>query len=146
VTNARSHVDRQVPVPPSGRHPHLRPDEGSSIVEAVLVVPVVMLLLLVAVQITLWMHAAQVVQLAASEGDRSARSVGGSPAVGIARVHQVVDGPSSDVTDPSVTVAVLPGDTEVLRVSATALAVLPWLRLPVSASAGGPIQQFRSSE
>ena len=134
------------PVPTSGRHPRRRADEGSSIVEAVLVVPVVMILLLVAVQCALWMHAVQVVQLAASEGDRSARSDGGSPAAGIARVHQVVDGTSSDVTDASVTVAVLPGDAEVTRVSGTALSVLPWLQLPVSASAVGPIQQFRSSE
>ncbi len=46
-------------------------DAGSSVVEAVIVVPVVMLLLLVAVQFALWMHAVQVAQLAASEGDRS---------------------------------------------------------------------------
>jgi len=48
------------------------------------VVPVVMLLLLVAVQLALWAHAAQVVQLAASEGDRTARSIGGGPAAGVA--------------------------------------------------------------
>lgn len=41
-----------------------------------LIVPVLMLLLVVAVQVALWAHAAQVAQLAASEGDRVARSFG----------------------------------------------------------------------
>jgi len=121
-------------------------DEGSSVVEAVLVVPVVMLLLLVAVQFALWMHASQVVQLAASEGDRSARSVGGGPTAGMATARQVVTGPSSDVQAPSVSTAVLPGDAQLLRVSGTAVSVLPGLTFAVSASAIGPIQQFRSSE
>ena len=66
-------------------------DEGSSVVEAVIVVPVVMLLLLVAVQFALWMHATQVVQLAASEGDRSARSLGGGPVAGVTTARRVVD-------------------------------------------------------
>jgi len=121
-------------------------DEGSSVVEAVLVVPVVMLLLLVAVQFALWMHASQVVQLAASEGDRTARSAGGGPAAGIATARRVVTGPGSDVLQAAVSTAVLPGDSQLLRVSGTAVSVLPGLTFPVSASAVGPIQQFRSSE
>ena len=121
-------------------------DEGTSVVEAVLVVPVVMVLLLVAVQFALWMHASQVVQLAASEGDRSARSIGGGPAVGVATAQQVVTGPGSDVLTPSISTAVLPGDAELLRVSGSAVSVLPGLSFAVSASAVGPIQQFRSSE
>jgi len=105
-----------------------------------------MILLLVGVQFALWMHASQVVQLAASEGDRSARSIGGGPAVGIARAQQVVAGPGSDVTSPSISTAVLPGDAELLRVSGTALSVLPGLSFGVSASAVGPVQRFRASE
>ena len=46
-------------------------------VEAVLVVPILMVILLVVVQFALWAQAAQVVQLAASEGDRAAMFVGG---------------------------------------------------------------------
>ena len=67
-------------------------------VEAVLVVPVLMLLLLVAVQFCLWMHAAQVAQLAASEGDRVARSYGGGPSAGVDAARSVLQGPGSDVT------------------------------------------------
>ena len=121
-------------------------DRGSSVVEAVIVVPVVMVLLLVGVQVALWMHASQVVQLAASEGDRSARSVGGGPSIGIARARQVVDGPGSDVTSPSITTSALAGDVVLLRVSGAAVSILPGLSFGVSASAVGPVQQFRSSE
>jgi hypothetical protein len=121
-------------------------DEGSSVVEAVIVVPVLMLLLLVAVQFALWMHATQVVQLAASEGDRSARSLGGGPAAGVTTARRVVDGPGSDVMSASCSATLLPGDAELLSVSGSALSVLPGLTFTVSASAIGPIQQFRSSE
>ncbi len=115
-------------------------------VEAVLVVPVVMFLLLVAVQFCLWMHAVQVAQVAASEGDRVARSYGGGSAAGVVAARDVLDGRGSDVTDPSVAVSVLPGDSEWLQVSGRSVSVVPGLSFAVSASATGPIQEFRSSE
>jgi hypothetical protein len=116
------------------------------VVEAVIVVPVVMLLLLVSVQFCLWMHAVQVTQVAASEGDRVARAFGGGPSAGTAAAEGVLRGPGSDVADSSVTVSVLPGDSEWLQVSGHALSILPGLSFGVSASATGPIQQFRESE
>jgi hypothetical protein len=115
-------------------------------VEAVIVLPAVMFLLLVAVQFALWMHAAQVVQVAASEGDRSARSIDGGPSAGIASAEAVVDGPGSDVTSSNVAVSVLPGNSEWLQVSGRATSVVPGLSFAVSASAIGPIQEFRSDE
>ena len=50
---------------------------GSTTVEMVLLVPAMMLIFFVIIQFALWAHAAQVTQLAASEGDRVARSQGG---------------------------------------------------------------------
>jgi len=116
------------------------------VVEAVLVVPVLMVLLLVIVQFCLWMHATQVAQLAASEGDRVARSYGGGPSAGTESARSVLRGPGSDVTGSSVSVAVLAGDSEVLRVTGRSVSVLPGFSFSVSASAIGPIQEFRSSE
>lgn len=123
-----------------------RTDAGSSIVEAVIIIPVVMVLLLIGVQFALWMHAVQVVQLAASEGDRSARSLGGGAAVGVASARAVVDGPGSDVLSPVISVDVLPGDAEQLRVSGRSTSIVFGLSFGVSASAVGPIQEFRGSE
>jgi len=121
-------------------------DEGSSVVEAVIVVPVVMLLLLVSVQFCLWMHAVQVAQVAASQGDRVARDFGGGPVAGTSAAERVLSGPGSDVTGGTVSVSVLPGDSETLQVSGHALAIVPGLSFTVSASSTGPIQQFRGSE
>ena len=115
-------------------------------VEAVIVVPVLMSVLMVIVQCCLWMHAAQVAQLAASEGDRVARSYGGGPAAGTASAQAVLHGPGSNVVGSSVTVTVLPGNSEVLAVTGRATSIVPGLSFTVSASAIGPIQQFRSSE
>lgn len=111
----------------------------------VLVVPVVMVLFLLAVQLALWAHAAQVTQLAASEGDRVARSVGGGPTAGAAAARAVVRGAGSDLSESSVAVAVLPGDAEQLEVRGHATSILPGLSFPVSATVVGPIQEFRAS-
>jgi hypothetical protein len=120
-------------------------EAGTASLEAVLVVPVLMLLVLVAVQLVLWAHAAQVVQLAASEGDRSARVVGGTPTQGVAVARSVLDGSGSDVSDSSISVTVLPSDLTKVEVTGHAEAILPGFTLPVSATVVGPIQEFRTS-
>ena len=115
-------------------------------VEAVLLVPVVMVLLLLAVQAALWMHATQVAQLAASEGDRVGRALDGGAAAGIAAAQSVLRAPGADVTSPSVSASVLPGDALVVRVSGRVPSIVPGLVLSVSGSANGTIQRFRGSE
>jgi len=123
-----------------------RDDSGSSLVELVLLVPVIMVLLLLAVQCALWAHAAQVVQLAASEGDRAARSLGGGPGTGTSVAESVTGAPGSDVTHATVSVTLLPGDAERMAVSGHALAIISGLSFPVSAAVSGPLQEFRGSE
>jgi Flp pilus assembly protein TadG len=110
-----------------------------------LVVPVLMLVLLVVVQFALWAHAAQVVQLAASEGDRVARTAGGSAGAGQSRAQAVLSASGSGVTSTGAIVSVMPGDQVRITVTGRAVAVLPWLDLPVSATEVGPIQEFRTS-
>jgi Flp pilus assembly protein TadG len=119
--------------------------EGSAVVEAVLVIPVAMLLLLAVVQFALWANAAQVVQLAASEGDRAARTSGGNVAVGEARAEAVLSASGSGMTRISALVSLNPGGEAVTTVSARAVSILPWLVLPVSATQVGPVQEFRAS-
>jgi len=121
-------------------------DGGSTVIEAVLVIPVFMLLLLIVVQLALWSHAAQVAQLAASTGDRTARSIGGGPAEGADRARSVLNGPGSDVSSSAVSYSVLPGDLVEITVTGKAQTVLPGFSLPVSATQVGPIQEFRGSE
>ncbi len=120
-------------------------ERGSSIVEIVLVVPVVMIVLLVVVQCALWAHAAQVAQLAASEGDRVARSLGGSPASGATLAGSILHGPGADLSASSVAVDVISGDLARVTVHGDAVTLLPGFTLPVTSVQIGPIQEFRTS-
>jgi len=124
----------------------IRDDRGSMIVEAIFVVPVLMVLLTTLVQFALWAHAAQVAQLAASEGDQAARAFGGGPVAGEIRADSILQGPGSDVSSSSTVVSVLPGDMAQITVTGTAVALLPGLSLPVGSVQVGPIQEFRGSE
>jgi Flp pilus assembly protein TadG len=116
------------------------------VVEAILVVPVLMVTLLVVIQFALWAHAAQVVQLAASEGDRTARSLDGGAAAGVAQAQSVMRGPGSDLATSSVAVDVVPGDLARVTITGHAVSIIPGLSLPVSSIEIGPIQEFRGSE
>ncbi len=103
-----------------------------------------MLLLLAVVQFALWAHAAQVVQLAASEGDQAARTTG-DVASGETRANAVLAASGSVVTASSAVVSIGPGQEAMTTVKGRAEAVLPWLSLPVSAIQVGPVQEFRTS-
>lgn len=121
-------------------------DNGSTVIEAVLLIPIFMLLILIVIQFALWSHAAQVAQLAASTGDRTARSIGGGPAEGTDQARSVLNGPGSDIISSTVSYAVLPGDLVEITVTGKAETILPGFSLPVSAKLVGPIQEFRGSE
>ena len=123
-----------------------RGEEGSTVVEAVLLVPVLMVVLLVVIQCALWAHAAQVAQLAASEGDQVARSQGGGTVAGAVEARSVTDGPGSDLQTSSVSVDVLADDVARVTVTGRALSIVPGLSLHVSSVEIGPIQEFRGSE
>ncbi len=123
-----------------------RGDEGSTVVEAVLLVPVLMVVLLLVIQCALWAHAAQVAQLAASQGDQVARSLGGGTAAGAAEARSVTGGPGSDLETSSVAVDVMADEVARVTVTGRALSIVPGLSLPVSSVEIGPIQEFRGSE
>ena len=110
-----------------------------------LVIPVAMLLLMTVVQLALWAHAAQVVQLAASEGDQVARTTGGNVAAGEARAASVLSASGSVVSATSAVVSIGSDAQATIKVTGRAEAVLPWLVLPVTATQIGPVQGFRAS-
>lgn len=120
-------------------------EEGSAAVEAVVVIPAVMVILLVVVQLALWAHAAQVTQLAASEGDRLARAQGGSLASGAARAQSIEQSPSSGLSSVQISTYVDPGDVVRIGVSGSVISVLPGPTLSVFASQSAPLQEFRQS-
>lgn len=122
-----------------------RGESGATVLEAVVVIPVAMLVLLVAVQACLWAHANAIVQAAAADGLQHATDLGGSPSAGAERAHQVLDATgSSVVADPSVESQVVDGSQVELTVTGTAESIIPWLHLHVAAVRRAPIQEFRS--
>ncbi len=103
-------------------------------------------LLVLLLQMALWAHAAQVTQLAASEGDRSARSFGGGPVAGVSQADSILQGSGSDLASSNAVVTILPGDLAGVTVSATAMTIFPGFTHTLTAVVVGPIQEFRGSE
>jgi Flp pilus assembly protein TadG len=123
-----------------------RDDRASAAIEAVLVIPVLMLVLVVVVQCAMWAHAGQVVGLAASEGDRTARSVDGGPAAGAGVARSILQASGRDLASSNVVAEVVSGDLVRVTVTGRAVSIIPGLSLPVSSVVVGPLQEFRSSE
>jgi len=122
-----------------------RPGErGSTSVEAVVVLPCAMIVLLFAVQACLWAHAATMAEYAASRGEQLATLDGSSTQAGIDEAAGVLaNSASAVVSDPTVQAQRLPGDRMEIRVNGYAESLLPGVRLPVSAVRFGVVQRFR---
>lgn len=118
-----------------------------AVVEAVVVIPVAMLLVLFAVQACLWAHAASLVQSAAAEGDQAACDLGGSMSTGLDRARQFLASTASGSVSTPTVVASEPvaGQIEV-QVRGVAESVIPWLHLTVSATRRADVQGFRPTE
>lgn len=136
------------PADPSGTHRaaavrwSLRGDRGSVSVELVIVTPLVLFLLLAIVQFALWSHATHIAQAATAQGLAAARVRHGTAAGGSAAAQRVLDqlghGP---LTDPRIDTT-RRADVAWVRVNGHAVAVIPFLHLPVHAEATGPVERF----
>ena len=105
-----------------------------------------MLVVLLAVQMCLWAHAAELVQSAASMGEQAATALGGSPAKGqTAAQTQLAATAGGLVLDPSVNTKVLAGGVVEITITGSSEAIIPWLHFPVSATRDGLSQEFRES-
>lgn len=113
--------------------------------EAVVIVPVLMLVVLVAVQVGLWTVADEAVQQVASHTALVAAGVGGTTSAaetaGLADAQSLA-GPV--VVDPTVAVTVLDPDTVEAVVSGRAESILPWFRPVVRAVRQATVQRFRA--
>jgi hypothetical protein len=120
----------------------LRGDRGSATAETVVAMPLLILLL---VQFGVWAHAVHVAQATAAEALSTARLENSTAADGQARALDVRAqiGPNA-LANSSVTVT-RTADTVTVRLTGTAPRVmpLPFLRLPISAQASGPVERFR---
>ena len=104
------------------------------------------MVVLLAVQVCLWAHAATLVQGAASAGEQSATVLGGSATTGkVAAQDDLAATGGQVVVDPVVHAEVTGGGEVTVTVSGDTESIIPWLRLPVSATRVGLSQGFRES-
>lgn len=119
-----------------------RGEAGSASAELVIATPVLLLLILCVVQFALWQHASHVAQAAAQQGLAAARVQGGGPAAGQGETQAVLAQLGTTVlVDPRISSRVGVQGV-VVTVSGHAEAVVPFLRLPVRATAVGPVERF----
>lgn len=120
----------------------LKDDRGAASADLVLFTPLLLLALLTFVQFALWSHATHIAQAAASQGLAATRVHNGTTAAGTASARQLLDqlarGP---LTGASVS-AERTTESASVRITGTASAVVPFLRLPVHAEAAGSVERF----
>lgn len=118
-------------------------ERGSATAELVIATPVLLLLILLVVQFAVWQHSVHVAQAAASEGLAAARVQGGTAGSGQEEANLVLSQLSQSVlVHPSVHVD-RGANTATVTVTGEAQAVIPFLHLPVRATASGPVERFR---
>ena len=121
-------------------------EHGSSSLQTVLVMPLLLLLITLIVQFALWYHAAHIATAAAQDGARAARVEGGTATDGHTRAQQVLDQLGSGVvTGPTIT-ATRDGNVARVEVHGYAPQLVPGVRLPIDAVSQGPIERFRGSQ
>ena len=124
----------------------IKNDEGSSTAEAVIIVPLTMIVFLVIFQIALWAHAYIVVENAASLGDQVARSYNTSVQQGIAETQSFISSTSGgDISDVNVNISRTVDNVNV-SVTGKVSSIVPFLSFNVSSVSTSPLQYFRPQQ
>lgn len=124
---------------------HAAAQRGSATVEAVIVLPAAMVVLLAVLQVGLWALAGESVQQVADQAARSAAALGAGPAYGRQAAWTALAGMDGHlVVDPSVTVTAVRGDAEEVVVVAQAESVVPGWHPTVRARRVAIVQRFRA--
>lgn len=117
-------------------------DRGAASAELVIAAPLVLLILMAIIQFAVWSHATHIAQAAAAEGLAASRVQGGTAADGTSAARRLLDqlarGPLTDGNISSERGAI----SASVRISGTATAVVPFVRLPVHVEAAGPVERF----
>ncbi|WP_239312242.1 pilus assembly protein TadE [Frankia sp. Cj3] len=109
----------------------------------IFVLPLVLGIVLILAQVTVWAHASHIAQATAARALAAARADGGTVAAGQTEADATLDqlGRSS-LTSPQVTITRTAGQATV-HVHGTATSVIPGLRIGVDADAAGPVERRR---
>ncbi|NBE91848.1 MULTISPECIES: TadE family protein [unclassified Nonomuraea] len=117
-------------------------ERGSATLEAALVYPAVLLLVMLTMNTALWFHARTLAMAAAQEGLRAGRAHGSTLSAGQASAERFIrQAGGSFLTHPDVAIT---HDTDTLEVSVSgqAVSLVPLLTLPVTQVARAPIEKW----
>lgn len=118
----------------------MRAQDGSAATELTLLFPVVLLLVMLAIQFGLWFHARQVTQAAAEAALTATQAHGGTVAAGRTRAHELLTS-AGGVRKPEVEVERSTDDATV-SVRATVPAVVPGWDIGIDAHVVGEVERF----
>lgn len=117
-----------------------RSDRGSASVELVLATPLLVLLLMAAVQFAIWQHASHMAQAAANEGVQTARAYGGSAAAGKADTTALLNELSGSVLHDTTVTVTRTATSATVTVTGRAESVIPGLSFPVTVTVTAPVE------
>lgn len=117
-------------------------DERGSVIETVLIAPVLMFVLMLIVQFALFAHARNVAEQAAQEGAAAARAFDGSADAGQAKAENFLAQIASEsIKGQSVSVTRNAEEASV-TVTGTVISLVPGMHLPVRETATGPVERY----
>jgi Flp pilus assembly protein TadG len=119
-----------------------RSERGIATLEAVLVFPILLLLLMVIFQFALWYNANELATAAAQDGARTARVVGGTAQAGIDRADSLLDQTGRTLLQHRQVTAERNLEHARVEVHALCIALIPGLHLTIDAVADSGTEQF----
>lgn len=117
-------------------------DSGAASTELVVLMPLVLGMFLVIVQFAVWSHATHIAQTAAAQGLSVARAQDGTAADGTAAAQHLLDELARGPLTETNVIAERGAASASVRITGTAIEVVPFVRLPVRAEAAGPVERF----
>jgi len=122
---------------------HRDTDEGAVSAELVIASPLAMFLLLLVVHFGVWLHAVHIADTAAAQALTAARAEDGTAQAGRQRAADVLAQLGDGVLHvDSIDVRRDAARGVTVRIDGASVQVVPFLRMPVQATAAGPIDQF----
>ena len=121
----------------------IRDERGDETIEAVLVTPVLLLLIMVVLQFGLWYQASHVAEAAAQQGASAARVEGATADDGRVSARQFMTAAAPALVNNVTVTATRTSETARVKVDGTLHSIVPGLTLHVRGEAQSPTERFR---
>jgi Flp pilus assembly protein TadG len=120
-----------------------RDERGDETIEAVLVTPVLLLLIMIVIQFGLWYHASHVAEAAAQQGVSAARLEAATADDGRVSAQQFMAAAAPSLIDNVAVTATRNTNFARVEVGGTLHSIVPGLTLHVHGEAQSPVERFQ---